>query len=205
VTEPPVETPTVTAETPETDDKRLKTARAEAAARRVQLRDTEKALAEAQAAGSAAAETARAELAKQLAEVLGLAKDDALTPEQLVERASAERDEAKALADSNAKALAELRQEMAVAREARKRGLDPDTLLDSRKFMTKLHTLDQNAADYAEQIGVLITESAPPAAPVAPVKVPASSGGAVTTSVKAPDIESMSVEEIGAFLKNNKS
>lgn len=203
-TEP--EIPANEPEQEETEDKRLKTARAEAAARRVQLREAEKALAQAQAAGAAAAETARAELAKQLAEVLGLAKNESLTPEQLVERASAERDEAKALADTNAKALADLRQEMAVAREARKRGVDPDVLLDSRKFVTKLHKIDQDASDYAEQVGTLIAESAPaaPAAAAVP-KVPASSGGAVVTSAKAPDLASMSVEEIGAYIKSHRS
>lgn len=90
----------------------------------------------------AAADEAVAELTKNIGKALGLVKDDEpANPDELTKQIETEREAAKAA-----------RVELAVFRAAGKHSADPDALLDSRSFLTKVKDLDPTADDFASQV-----------------------------------------------------
>jgi hypothetical protein len=121
---------------------------------------------------------------KALAVALGLAPDD-VTPEQLAERAQAERDAARAESSQHAAQKRAADVELAVLRAAYASGVNGNALLDSRAFVATVTGLDPAdpgfAAQVTEAIGSAVTANpaykaatapAPAAAPLAPEHQP---------------------------------
>ncbi|MGO2113095.1 MAG: hypothetical protein ACTH31_15935 [Pseudoclavibacter sp.] len=116
-------------------------------------------------AATEAAEQARAELAQQIGQALGLVENEETDVQQLLEQATRDR-------DSTTASLREQAAENTVLRRAGADGLtldDADRLLDSRRFRAALDDLDTNAPDFADQVSALITaHHTPRSAPAAP-------------------------------------
>lgn len=108
----------------------------------------------------AASQTRAAEETKQrnlaLAKALGIATDEPPDPEQLARELAAER-EAKAGEVAKAQARErELTVELELLKQARKHGADPELLVDSRSFMSRLGSLDPASDDFAGDLGEAI-------------------------------------------------
>lgn len=112
------------------------------------LRDTRNEAAQARNnAKQQAADQARAEVTKQLAQALGItpagqAPDPAQLQAQIVERESQ---------------LKRERVENAAYRAATRLGADPDALLDSRAFLADAHQLDPASADFTTRLDAAVT------------------------------------------------
>lgn len=100
----------------------------------------------AKTAAEQAAETARAAMAQEIGKALGLVKgDDAPDPAKLTEQLTATQAQARQAAV-----------ELAVFKTAAKHQGDPNALLDSRAFMTKVKDLDPTAQDFGDQVDAAI-------------------------------------------------
>ncbi|MEV6154922.1 hypothetical protein AB0L53_31735 [Nonomuraea sp. NPDC052129] len=142
--------------------KLIRETRTEAAEFRNQLREAQKAADEAAKAKGPSAEEitqqVQSDLAKQIGKALGLVGEEQqqLTPEQIIEQLTGERDttakERDEERDRHRRALVEL----AVHRQGLKLGADPDALLDSRSFLKKVRDLDTDAQDFATKLGEVI-------------------------------------------------
>jgi hypothetical protein len=96
-----------------------------------------------------AAEEARAEMAQQIGKALGLIKDDEpADPAKLTEQLTATQAQARQAAV-----------ELAVFRAAGSYQGDPNALLDSRAFLTKVADLDPTAADFAAKVDAAIKDA----------------------------------------------
>lgn len=93
-------------------------------------------------AAKTAADTAIADLTKNIGKTLGLIKDDEpADPAELTKQIEAERNAARAA-----------QVELAVFRVAGKHQADADALLDSRSFLNRVKGLDPTADDFASQV-----------------------------------------------------
>jgi len=98
-----------------------------------------------------AADEARNELVQSLGKALGLIKDGDAAPDAdaLTQQLTATQEQARQAAV-----------ELAVFRSAAAAGVDPDAVLDSRAFLTKVEGLDPAAADFTTQVTAALTEAA---------------------------------------------
>ena len=120
---------------PDWAQKLIRDTRAEAASARTSAKTT-------------AAQEAQQELMRTLGKALGFVKDEPLDPAKLAE-------------DLQAKGslLKETQVQLAVLRAAGKAGGDPEALLDSRAFLTKLKDLDPSVDGFADQVQAAIAQA----------------------------------------------
>ncbi|SDL73381.1 hypothetical protein SAMN05421874_12830 [Nonomuraea maritima] len=142
--------------------KLIRETRTEAAEFRNQLRDAQKAADEAAKAKGPSAEEitqqVQSDLAKQIGKALGLIGEEQkeLTPEQIIEQLTGERDSTAKERDEERDRHRRALMELAVHRQGLKLGADPDALLDSRSFLKKVRDLDTDADDFAQKLGEVI-------------------------------------------------
>ncbi|TMR99519.1 hypothetical protein [Nonomuraea basaltis] len=147
---------------PEWGQKLFQNLRKEAGDYRAELRDVQKALEEAkQTQGPSRDEIAQqvqADFVQQIGKALGLVGDEQkeLTPEQVIETLTAERDTTAKERDEEKDRHRRALMELAVHRQGLKLGADPDALLDSRSFLKKVRDLDTDAQDFAAKLGEVI-------------------------------------------------
>ena len=128
-----------------------------------------------------------------IAKALGLKGED--DPVKAAQTAAEQRDAAQLEAKKT-------RIENAVLRMANKNGADPDSLTDSRSFMSALEALDSAAADFREQVDAAIkkaVESNPNlkiAAPPARSSGPVGGGKPQAGQLDREDLKDMSPEQI---------
>ncbi|WP_162795824.1 hypothetical protein [Nonomuraea lactucae] len=136
--------------------------RKEAGDSRAALKEAQKAAEEAaKAKGPSAEELSKqvqTEFAQQIGKALGLIGEEQqqLTPEQVIEQLTSERDTTAKERDSEKERHRRALIELAVHRAGSKMGADPDALLDSRSFLKKIRDLDVNADDFATKLGETI-------------------------------------------------
>ncbi|MER7363284.1 hypothetical protein [Nonomuraea wenchangensis] len=142
--------------------KLIRETRNEAAEFRSQLREAQKAADEAaKATGPTAAEITQqvqSDLAKQIGKALGLIGEEQkeLTPEQIIDQLTGERDMTAKERDAERERHRRALMELAVHRQGLKLGADPDALLDSRSFLKKVRDLDTEAQDFTTRLGEMI-------------------------------------------------
>lgn len=142
--------------------KLIRETRNEAAEFRNQLRDAQRTADEAaKAKGPSADEITKqvqSDLAQQIGRALGLIGEDQkeLTPEQVIEQLTAEKDTTAKERDAEKERHRRALIELAVHRSGSKMGADADALLDSRSFLKKIRDLDINADDFATGLGEVI-------------------------------------------------
>ncbi|MEU4444891.1 hypothetical protein AB0K14_03240 [Actinosynnema sp. NPDC050801] len=133
-------------------------------------------------------EGAQQGIVEKIAAALGLGKaGEAPTVEQVTEQLTAAQREAR-----------ERAVDVAVYRAAPTAGADPDALLDSASFRTRVADLDPSAADFADKVAAAITATvqANPRLAAAPSAAPRS-GGQITggSPTGSDDLGSLSVED----------
>ncbi|GAB2918653.1 hypothetical protein [Nonomuraea fastidiosa] len=140
---------------PQWAQKLIRETRAEAAEFRSQLREAQKAAE--QAKGPSAEEITQqvqADFAQRLGKALGLIGEEQveLTPEQIIEQLTAERDMTAKERDEERARHRRALLELVVHRTGLALGADPDALLDSRSFLKKVRDLDVDADDFVQQL-----------------------------------------------------
>lgn len=192
---------------PEATQKEIKRLRAEAANSRTNARKQAAdearaaALAEAATERETAVAAARAEETARIAKALGLtpAEEAELTPEQVIERVTKERDEKAAQAEAHATAYAALALEVAVQDAANMHDAKADKLLDSRTFMKAVSALDPTADGYrvavAEAVGKAVEADADLKA-TPKITPPAVSGGTTVAGTRTKRPEDMTIDEL---------
>ncbi|MFC8491786.1 hypothetical protein ACFUJU_13485 [Streptomyces sp. NPDC057235] len=149
-----------------------------------------------------AAEEAKASLVQELGKALGLVKDD--------DKDAAPPDPAKLTAEIE-RATAAHRQtatELAVFKGASKHGADPDSLTDSRAFMSKLAKLDPNADDFNKKVGEAIKTAVAdnPKLKAAGQVSAASASGEFTGGTGEPDTNGpQSIDDIRAARRKRRA
>ncbi|TYB71239.1 hypothetical protein FXF51_02030 [Nonomuraea sp. PA05] len=101
----------------------------------------------------------QADFAAQIGKALGLVTDEQdtkLTPEQVIEQLTGERDTTAKERDEEKGRHRRALVELAVHRAGSKMGADPDALLDSRSFVKKIRDLDPDAEDFVTALGDII-------------------------------------------------
>lgn len=161
----------------------------------------EEALAEAEETRAEAVEATKAEIADAVARALGIKKDDSadLTPDQVIEQITKERDEAKAASEERDKRFRELSLEVAVQDAANMHEARADRLLDSRAFMRAVRALDPDSEGYraavAEAVEKAVEADNDLKAKTKPIP-PAVSGGTTVAGSKTRRAEDMTIEEM---------
>lgn len=192
---------------PESWQKEIKRLRAEAGKNRTQAQEKaarearEAALAEAEKARTEAVEATKAEIADAVAKALGLKKDDAaeLTPEQVIEKITKERDEAKAASEERDKRFRELSLEVAVQDAANMHDARSDRLLDSRTFMREVRKLDPDSEGFRAAVAEAVEKAVEADADLKATKKPTPapvSGGTTVAGSKTRRLEDMTIEEL---------
>lgn len=159
------------------------------------------ALAEAEQARMKAVEDAKAEIAKAVQKALGITSDEAeeLTPDQVIEKITKERDEEKAAREQERSERLDLLREVAVQDAAAMHDARPDRLLDSRSFMRTIRGLDTDGAGFraavAEAVKAAVEADSDLKATRRPAPPPVS-GGTTVAGSPTKDLTSMSVEEL---------
>ncbi|MEU5863509.1 hypothetical protein ABZ815_20230 [Nonomuraea sp. NPDC047529] len=161
--QPTVADPRKVADLPTWAQKLIKDTRAEAAEFRTQLADLRK-QSETKPDGPTAeqlVETARQEVAQQIAKALGLAPEEEkpLDPAEVIEQLTGEK---AALTQQNSDAANLLRRtqiELAVVRQSLKAGADAEALLDSRSFLANVRDLDPSDKAFAETVTATIQKA----------------------------------------------
>ncbi len=198
------------ADLPPATQTEIKKLRAEAKAARTEAKrqaaDEARQAAEAEAAKALEAERAEhAEWRKRVAKELGLIEDEKtdLTPEQVIEKITRERDTERQAREEREQQFRALSLEVAVQDAANMHGAIPDKLLDSRRFMKAVADLDPSQEGYrvavadAVKTAIEADESLKAAEPKP--KPPAVSGGTTVAGTgKAKSIEDMSIDEMVA-------
>ncbi|MEQ4717909.1 hypothetical protein [Nonomuraea sp. B19D2] len=147
---------------PEWGQKLFRDLRKEAGDYRAELRKVQEALEENKRSQGPSAEELTAQvqsdLAKQIGKALGLVSEEQqqLTPEQIIEQLTGERDTTAKERDEEKERHRRALMELAVHRQGLKLGADPDALLDSRSFLKKARDLDIDAQDFAAKLGEVI-------------------------------------------------
>ncbi|MGR6921143.1 hypothetical protein ACU635_43465 [[Actinomadura] parvosata] len=137
--------------------------RKEAADYRSKLADAQKAADEAAKAKGPSPEEitaqVQADFAAQIGKALGLVggeEEKQLTPEQVIEQLTAEKDTTAQERDQERERHRRALVELAVHRAGSKMGADPDALLDSRSFVKKIRDLDPDGDDFSTKLGEVI-------------------------------------------------
>jgi hypothetical protein len=161
--QPAVADPRKVADLPAWAQKLIKDTRAEAAEFRNQLKEL-KTASEAKPDGPTAeqlVETARQEVAQQIAKALGLAPEEEqqLDPAQVIEQLTSEKDAVTQQNAQNADLLRRTQIELAVVRQSLKAGADAEALLDSRSFLANVRDLDPSAKEFADTVTSVITKA----------------------------------------------
>jgi hypothetical protein len=147
---------------PEWGQKLFRDLRKEAGDYRAELRKVQEALEETKRSQGPSAEEitqqVQSDLAKQIGKALGLVGEEQqqLTPEQIIEQLTSERDSTANERDEEKDRHRRALMELAVHRQGLKLGADPDALLDSRSFLKKVRDLDIDAQDFAAKLGEVI-------------------------------------------------
>ncbi|MEU6778558.1 hypothetical protein ABZ912_05095 [Nonomuraea angiospora] len=147
---------------PDWGQKLFRDLRKEAGDYRAELRKVQEALEENKRSQGPSAEEITAQvqsdLAKQIGKALGLVGEEqkVLTPEQIIEQLTGERDTTARERDEEKERHRRALMELAVHRQGLKLGADPDALLDSRSFLKKARDLDIDAQDFAAKLGEVI-------------------------------------------------
>lgn len=142
--------------------KAIRDARKEAGDYRAALKEAQKAADQAATAKGPSPEELTAkvqsEFAQQIGRALGLIGEEQkeLTPEQVIEQLTSERDTTAKERDAEKERHRRALIELAVHRAGSKMGADSDALLDSRSFLKKIRDLDVNADDFATTLGEVI-------------------------------------------------
>ena len=191
---------------PDWAQKELKRLRAEAGKDRTAAK--EKAATEARKAAEAEAakvleqeRAANAERLKRIARELGLAEDEKseLTPEQMVEKITAERDAEKTAREEEAKAYAELAREVAIQDAANMHDARADRLLDSRTFMRQIRDLDPKAEGFRAAVAEAVEKAVEADGDLKVTRKPtppAVSGGTTVAGSKTRSVDDMTIEEL---------
>ncbi|MEW1843147.1 hypothetical protein AB0392_34845 [Nonomuraea angiospora] len=100
----------------------------------------------------------RTDFAQQIGKALGLVTEEEqqLTPEQVIEQLTTERDQTAKERDEERELRRRERLEAGVLRASGKLGADSEALLDSRTFLRKIRDLDPDADDFSAKLGDLI-------------------------------------------------
>ncbi|MEV0236880.1 hypothetical protein [Nonomuraea sp. NPDC050786] len=100
----------------------------------------------------------REDFAQQIGKALGLVTEEEqqLTPEQVIEKLTAEKEQTAKERDEERELRRRERLEAGVLRASGKLGADSEALLDSRTFLRKIRDLDPDADDFAAKLGDLI-------------------------------------------------
>lgn len=181
------------------ENAKARTGAKEAAAKKAR----DEALAEAQANLDKALAAKDGEWKTKVAKALGLVEDEPeLTPEQVAEKITAERDEAKQQAEARAAEYTELLREVAVQDAANAHDADPGRLLDSRRFMAEIAKLDPSdrgafRAAVMDAVKTAVEDDTSLKATQRPTP-PAASGGTTVAGTKPRDIDDMSIEDMVA-------
>ncbi|SEU46592.1 hypothetical protein [Nonomuraea wenchangensis] len=137
--------------------------RKEAADYRSKMADAQKAADEAaKKAGPSPEEVTaqvRADFAQQIGQALGLIggeQEKQLTPEQVIDQLTAEKDTTAKERDQEKERHRRALIELAVHRAGSQMGADPEALLDSRSFVKKVRDLDPDGEDFATKLGEVI-------------------------------------------------
>lgn len=164
---------------------------------------TAKAEAEAAAREAKAVEATKADVVKAVLKALGQEPDEGqkLTPEQVVEQITRERDEAKSKGTERDAKYRELLLEVAVQDGAAMHDARADRLLDSRAFMKAVGALDPDSEGYrpaiAEAIKAAVEADGDLKAtkPTPKVEPPAASGGTTVAGTTPTNPEDMSPDQ----------
>ena len=146
-----------------------------------------------------AVEKARAEAMDAVAKAFGLKEEEKeLTPEEVVEKITVERDTERQAREERDQKYRELLVEVAVQDAAAMHDADPGKLLDSRKFMKEIGELDIDDQGYrvavAKAVEAAVEEHS--SYRVKTVKPPAVSGGTAATGAKVKNPEDMTIDEL---------
>ena len=172
--------------------------------------ETQKEIKKLRAEAKAAIDKERAEHAewrKRVAKELGLIEDEKteLTPDQVIEQITKERDEEKKAREQRELQFRALSLEVAIQDAANMHGALPDKLLDSRRFMRTVESLDPSEDGYrvavAEAVQAAVEADGSLKAAEPKPKPPAVSGGTTVAGKQTKRLEDMSVEELGAMLR----
>lgn len=162
----------------------------------------EEALAEAEQARIKAVEDAKAEALKAFQKAMGMEPEEAaeLTPEQVIEQITKERDEEKAAREQERAERLELLREAAVQDAANAHDADPSKLLDSRAFMKEIEQIDASDRNAFRAAVMEAVEKAVGANSVFKNKTkptpPTASGGTTVAGSKTREIDDADVEEL---------
>lgn len=176
------------------------------AARRAAEEAAKKAQADAEQALQAAIEARDKEWKTRAAKALGLVEDEpALTPEQVAERITAERDQARKDAETRGSELLDLLREVAVQDAAAMHDAQASRLTDSRRFMAKVTDLDATDRKAFRAAVAELVKAEVEADPDLSVQKPApappaatASGGTTTAGTSPRDPADMTVEDFMA-------
>ncbi|WP_425302952.1 hypothetical protein [Nocardia otitidiscaviarum] len=136
------------------DEKYVKKLRDEAAAARVKGKEA------AEQAAKEAAEKAQKELVEQIGRITGLIKDDTPTdPAELLKAAQEREQELAAERDAAAEKLRNYARKDAISAAAKATDGDLESILDSRKVISKIEKLDTNADDFAAQVAAIVSDA----------------------------------------------
>jgi hypothetical protein len=179
--------------------KLLKKTREEAARART---STKQKLAEqAEADRLKAIEETKASVTDAVVKALGLKNDEEqeLTPEQVIEKISAERDAEKQAREERDLKYRDLLVEVAVQDAATQLGADPSRLVDSRNFMRTLKELNVDDPSYRVAVAKAV-QAAVEENPLFRIeqkpRPPAVSGGTAPAGVKGKAPEDMTIDEL---------
>lgn len=197
---------------PESWQTKIRQYRREAQTKYVKAETEKRAVEAAEEARRATAAEAEQRLTEQLAakdkewrdraaKALGLVEDEPeLTPEQVAERITAERDQARKDAEARGSELLELLREVAVQDAAAMHDANPGRLTDSRAFMAKVAQIDAtDKAAFRVAVADLVkaeVEADPDLKATRKPTPPAASGGTTVAGTAPKGIDDMSVEEL---------
>jgi hypothetical protein len=169
----------------------------------------EKAAAEARAAAQAGAEAAREKAVAdalaahnaRLAKALGLTAEEEqeLTPEQVLEKVTRERDEERTAREERDRQFRDLSLEVAVQDAATMHSARADRLLDSRAFMRTVKDIDPAGDGYRVAVAEAVAKAVEADASLkAPEQSSAAkvSGGTTVAGVKPKRREDMTIDEL---------
>lgn len=191
---------------PEKTKKEIRKLRADVAKARTTAK--QQAAEEARVAAEAAAQARIDELQqerdgqlKQIAKLLGLAKDEAaeLTPEQVIEQITAERDAERLAREGRESAYLNLLREVAVQDAAEAHGVDSKKLINSRSFWSQVEGLDasdEKAFRLAVMEAVAEESSTDASLKLKKTAISSVSGGTTVAGKQPKDLSDMSVDEM---------
>lgn len=146
-----------------------------------------------------AVEKARADAMDAVAKAFGLKEEEKeLTPEEVVEKITTERDTERQAREERDQKYRELLVEVAVQDAAAMHDADPGRLLDSRSFMREIAELDVDDPAYRVAVAEAVKKAADgnTSYRVKKVTPPTVSGGTASTGARVKPVEDMTIEEL---------